>query len=132
MLSDDQKWEDQKRLLTETLLKEEWHTHTKEDGCISVDLSTGWIKEKLICRKKNRTFDTWQDLGDVKDALVKEGLWSDFYMFATIRYKDHFLFLWKDVAEHEVSCWLFNPTDNEGKVHFCHLVAEFLEKSNNA
>lgn len=31
--------------------------------------------------KGNRTFTTWQDLGDVKEALVKMGKWEEFYWF---------------------------------------------------
>lgn len=73
----------------------------------------------------NRTFTTWQDIGDVKEKLVEKKLWWKFihyfddkppYCNTDSVYQDDESSFWD---------WLFRPTV-DGKSHFCRLVAEFL------
>jgi hypothetical protein len=78
--------------------------------------------EKNCCY--NRTFDTWQDLGAVKEKLVEKGGWRDFINYAYGEFiRDnpncHSMYGFDD--------WLFRPIDESGKPHFCRLVAEWLE-----
>jgi hypothetical protein len=109
--------EDQKRLLTE-FLGEEIHPRT-EYRCYGKIRGSD---ETNNCHfvQESRQFDTWQDLGDVKDKLVEKGLWYDFSLFADNQCES---LDWRDVY-----VWLFNPLDEQGNPHFCRLVAEYLEE----
>jgi hypothetical protein len=80
---------------------------------------TEWMGEewfpKLIY--SNRTFTTWQDLGDLKDKLVEEGLWRKFEKFAVMAF---YAPRGPDTLE-GFTDWLFNP------IRLPELVAEFLK-----
>jgi hypothetical protein len=86
--------------------------------------------EKNCCY--NRTFDTWQDLGAVKEKLVEKGDWFR-------RFKSYAASKWLDdedeMERYEISdvaafmVWLFRPIDENVNPHFCRLVAEWLENN---
>lgn len=97
---------DQRKMLTEKLLRE----------C----LIPCFVNP---CRKHHteRTFLTWQDLGDCKDKLVEKGLWKKFYWFAVGKAQE-----FKILDSPDTDKWLFRPTV-DGEAHFCRLVAEFLK-----
>ena len=70
-------------------------------------------------RHVNRIFDTWDDLGKLKDKLVEKGEWDSFSFYAFSKW-DH-----KDPSIKMVrwyfTDWLINPT------RFCELVGEWLK-----
>jgi len=96
--------ESQKRLLTE-LLGECWSIYTS-------------------CQ---RTFATYQDLGDVKDALVKKELYFDFYRHCEYKFFQEISDKDDQYNRSMFSLWLFRPLDEHGNVHFCWLVAEYIQ-----
>jgi hypothetical protein len=110
--------DDDKKLLTE-FLGECWH-----DRLIPVHASG-------VCRHCNiymddwndviqRTFTTWQDLGDLKDKLVEKGMWWKFFVMIVEDYSDKKA---KGlVMPHEITDYLLNPTV------FIPLCIEFLRK----
>lgn len=103
-------------------------------------LLTELLGEKILSNQEcidsyasNRSFLAWQDLGDVKEALVREELWGEFlrYSFNSENSDEPpNMFPDGDVSfyDEDFIGWLFRPTDEKGNVHFCKLVAEFLEK----
>lgn len=106
-----------KRTLTETVLGECWHEVLEDDiSC--------WKCGKGMFACEQRTFLTWQDLGDVKDALVKMGKWDKFYYFALVK---HELETVSQVKEAPFATWLFRPLNDKGQPHFCKLVSEWWE-----
>lgn len=110
--------DDQRRMLTEKLLGECWHKTSSA--------STEWcIKCKSWIEGPGRTFLTWQDLGDCKEALVKKGLWRKFLDYCDKQHqpKERDFFPLYDFVD-----WLFCLTDEGGEAHFCRLVAEFMEE----
>jgi len=121
--------EDDKKLLTEKLLGECWHEFKSSayfsfpDRCLTCG--------KLITSLSRRTFTTWTDLGDVKDKLVVTGEWEEFLTFSaelTAGYftnrQDNGGMFYGD----KMIAWLFRPTDDQGRPHFCKLVCEYLKE----
>jgi hypothetical protein len=109
--------ESEKKLLTE-FLGECWH-----DRLIPVHASG-------VCRHCNiymddwndviqRTFTAWQDLGDLKEELVKKGMWLDFWMTSRDPWQRRVKH-WDDYASWDE--YLFNPAV------FIPLCIEFLRK----
>jgi len=102
--------ESDRKLLTEFL--GECH-HPDED------VTKGAVVPLLYCRKcktfspKHRTFDTWQDLGDLKGKLVEKEEWKDFIPFAWHKFNGLVMGSFTD--------WLLNPE------RFCQLVVDFLK-----
>lgn len=112
--------EDQRKTLTE-FLGECWHSfrssmyYSFPDRCLDCG--------KLITSLDRRSFLTYQDLGDVKDALVKKGLWDSFYWKEWCYYADE---VPNSGGEAEFTAWLFCPADENDNPHFCRLCSEFL------
>ncbi len=86
----------------------------------------------IICKydgsTDNRTFDTWADLGAVKEKMVERGEWDKFYQYAYSRWKltivqpnSIFALVHLPQLEDVFTAWLFTPD------RFCELAAEFLE-----
>jgi hypothetical protein len=116
--------DDEKKLLTE-LLGERWHDIelSFHDGMVSTcSCGAGGVKARMECPKNNRTFTTWQDLGDLKNKLAEKGLWQEFYQLCARNYKATRMVNWKWIDESSVSSWLINPGV------FIPLVAEFLKR----
>ena len=86
-MSENNLTEKQRRLLTEWL-GECYHEPDRDSavGCYQGEYTVRQTCEKcgkiLSTTEKvylgNRTFDTWQDLGDLKEKLVEKGLWINF------------------------------------------------------
>jgi hypothetical protein len=120
--------DDQRRRLTE-YLGECWHEpcgpYTPGIMC-----SCGKRSYNAKHAENNRTFTNWPDLGAVKEKLVEKGDWFR-------RFKSYAASKWLDdedeMERYEISdvaafmVWLFRPIDENGKPHFCRLVAEWLE-----
>ena len=127
--------ENQKRLLTE-FLGECWHEYIKQPPLEKWEIDQGYIQTALCscgshsCLKSNRTFTTYQDLGDVKDKLVEKGLWRKFWWFSFEKEsKARKLASGEVFSFSEWDAWLFRPTDESGNPHFCRLVSLFLEET---
>ena len=116
--------EEQRKMLTKKLLEECWHDIQPRPCGVFLCLKCGYTPDKIM-DEHNRTFLTWQDLGDCKEALEKEGLWVDFIteMIDLWERRNNYV----DLKIPEFSYWLFRPTDEKGETHFCRLVAEFME-----
>lgn len=71
---------------------------------------------------KNRTFLTWQDVGDVKKKLVEKGMWDDFEAYA-LKVKNT-----PYVSMRSLCDWLFSPINEKGEAHFAQLVADWLKE----
>ncbi len=119
---------DQKKMLTEWL-GECWH----EVASQYMTQGNGWLCKH--CRKTftvNRTFTTWQDVGDYKNMLVADGLWAEFILYVAKKYNDlnkgREIDLSGSYVVIEFTSWLFRSVDESGNPHFCRLVAGFLEK----
>ena len=74
--------DDQKKMLTEEIRGECWHGYTDDitpDGQWRM-CSCGYA---FIRRENhiNRTFTSWQDLGDLKKKIVEMGEWDEFIDF---------------------------------------------------
>jgi hypothetical protein len=110
--------DDQRGLLTEKLLKET--VYCKKCG-YPIHEKTNHVSPPLF----NRDFLTWQDLGDCKEALVREGLWDRFSDYSYDIYEDSGSVL--GALEFGFTAWLFRPTDESGEPHFCRLAAEFIK-----
>ena len=116
--------ETDKQVLTK-LIWECWHTYLQESGSVyRCSCGQPGPLEWMISHSAalNRSFTTWDDFGKVRDALVSQGLWEDFYMFATKTYKDRGNINWKGVEDWAISQWIYQLHE-----HFCQLVAEFME-----
>jgi hypothetical protein len=124
--------EAQKKRLTEEVLGECWHEITDNipkgrmghgycPKCNNTFMGTAMHIAMYDPDDFYRTFDTWQDVGDLKEALVKAGKWDDFEYDMKRRWV-------RDVTAVQASVpWLFRPTDENGDPHFALLVAEWLE-----
>ena len=113
--------DDDRKLLTEKLLGEEWHEWFDDGG----KHFSEWRSYTCgICGKNvespvepaSRTFLTWQDVGDVKKKLVAKGMWEDFEVF-----------IMQKLDKVLVAKWLFRPVNEKGEAHFCQLVVDFLK-----
>lgn len=71
---------------------------------------------------EHRTFDAWQDLGDLKEKLEEKGLWTKFYNYCASIHQDENTSDKRSVVRFTV--WLLNPAT------FMTLVAEFLKDKN--
>lgn len=76
------------------------------------------------CEKSSlhRTFTTWDDLGQVKEALVKKGLWLRFAIYAYKVFQvsaDNIPYM--GFMEFGFMQWLITPD------RFCDLAGEFME-----
>jgi hypothetical protein len=82
----------------------------------------------LHCKRQNRAFDNWVDLGATMEALVKTGKWNDFDEWTFEKWDS--LKPFKDRTRHigQFTAWLMRPVDEHGNPHFCELGAEFLER----
>lgn len=118
-LSDDQK----KRLTM--LLGECWHgpfvTNYGHD-CVDQICKKCWSAPEELKYPKNRTFTTWQDLGDLKERLEEKGMWEKFYNYCAALHQDENTSDKRSVVRFTV--WLLNPAT------FIPMVAEFLEAQN--
>lgn len=70
-------------------------------------------------REANRTFDTWDDLGDLKEKMVEKGDWETF--------KEYAYHYWVSRVTHkgeyeDKDDWLFTPS------RFCQLVLEAVKQ----
>ncbi len=130
--------ESQKKMLTE-FIGECWHE-------IVVGKEMYWKYFCESCKEefpnpsyprawKPRSFLTWQDLGDCNEALVKKGLGEEFIKFCynkwvypetQVKINPATILAIRSSAGFDL--WLFRPTDENDKAHFCRLVAEFMEK----
>lgn len=73
--------------------------------------------------QNNRTFTTWQDLGDLKNKIVDMGKWTNFLHFAKREYKLE-VHGYKSPIVHTdwFINWLLDP------IRFCELVAEWWKE----
>jgi len=110
-----------KKLLTE-FLGEGWHEIINRVKSIEYGELCKCTCGAVNCEKDSmhRTFDTWQDLGDLKTELEKKNKWSYFWYFAV---QVHDLDAKTKHKYHEdlFIAWLFQPE------HFCQLVANSLK-----
>ena len=115
--------DEDKKLLTE-FLGECWHEYTfekqPEDECGEFSCwvcRCGHRTQFWQRQRQNRTFTTWQDMGDLKEKLVGKGMWTNFYPYAKTK-------CWIDeyFCESNVVAWFLNPAV------FIPLVVEFLRK----
>ncbi len=122
--------DDQKQMLTEKLLDECWHYPEAESNLFRCKKCNTIFWQVTIKDRDafNRTFTTWQDVGDCKDKLVEKGLWNEFDEWAFMKWDA--LKPFNDLSRHigEFNNWLFLPVDESGEPHFCRLVAEFLRE----
>jgi hypothetical protein len=131
--------DDDRKLLTEKLLGEEWHEWFDDGG----KHFSEWRSYTCgICGKNvespvepaNRTFLTWQDVGDVKDKLVEKGMWREFenHAYSLGGYEGPAAM--SDIIDgkyvvyypSEFTVWLFRPVNEKGEAHFCQLAVDFL------
>jgi hypothetical protein len=125
-MNDDQR----KRLIT-LYIGECWHDGYWYCGYCGEETSPARVTYTEKCDTcgqyvawvNNRTFATWDDLGAVKEKLVEKGDWRDFINYA------HGEFIRDNPNCHSMygfDDWLFRPIDENGKPHFCRIVAEWL------
>ena len=113
--------------LTEKVLKECWHewVHITPEG-------RDEYYDYNICKKckemwsglnykNNRTFTTWQDMGDLKKKIVEMGEWRIFYRWA-YDYAGSNLLNEGYTYEDDFCNWLMNPE------RFCELVAKWWKE----
>ena len=113
--------DDDKKLLTE-LLGEVFHGYTDDvtpDGQWRM-CSCGYA---FIRRENhiNRTFTSWQDLGDLKEKIVEMWEWRTFYRWA-YDYAGSNLLNEGYTYEDDFCNWLMNPE------RFCELVAKWWKE----
>jgi len=73
----------------------------------------------IVISHENRTFTTWQDLGDLKEKLVDKGLYDRFSFYAQ---KQLDKIPGPSGNRRRFDDWLLNPR------RFCQLVADFLKE----
>ena len=80
--------DDHKKMLTEEILGECWHRPDYGSQMINpkfyigVLCACGKVSYNVKHEKKsNRTFTTWQDMGDLKKKIVEMGEWDEFIDF---------------------------------------------------
>ena len=117
--------DDRRRMLTEEVLGECWHGYTDDitpDGQWRM-CSCGYA---FIRRENhiNRTFTSWQDLGDLKKKIVEMGEWDEFIDFTLEEhgslgpvFSNEAKFYKADYID-----WLMNPE------RFCELVAKWWKE----
>jgi hypothetical protein len=128
--------ESDRRLLTEKVLRECWHEWAFEDsdphGRFPYNngfycLNCGKQTEAKVA-PSNRSFTTWQDVGDLMTALQKAGKWFAFERFATHQWSR--MCYEKEYGGHNCPFtpmqWIFQPATEQG-IHFAWLVAEFMK-----
>lgn len=109
--------DDQKKMLTEKLLGECWHSFKSSmylcfpDRCLDC--------AKLITSLEHRTFTTPDDMMAVKRKLVEKGEWKGFYMFCRDKFDDTPEPIINGYYE-DFTDWLLDES------RFCRLVAEFM------
>ena len=109
----------QRRKLTEFLC-ECWHDPYWHDMrgtvCIKCD--------EPVSLSHDRTFDTWDDLGALKEKLVEKGGWNEFLERGTRALPANMIFCDNKPAQlysADAILWLMNPS------RFCQLVLEAIE-----
>ena len=121
--------DDRRRMLTEEVLGECWHewVHITPEG-------RDEYYDYNICKKckemwsglnykNNRTFTTWQDMGDLKKKIVEMGEWDGFWMYAATEFKEVQHKAGKVVwRKSEMSNWLMNP------IRFPELVVGWIKE----
>jgi len=105
--------EDRRKLLT-LYLRECWHEHIGRGDC---SCGSHYVK---FC-PRNRTFTTWQDMGDLKKKIVEMGEWRIFYRWA-YDYAGSNLLNEGYTYEDDFCNWLMNPE------RFCELVAKWWKE----
>ncbi len=116
--------EDDKRMLTEEVLGEKWHNYRisrgRGDGLSSCSCGITGYAVKEICAMSNRTFTTWQDLGDLKKKIVEMGEWWDLWW----DFEKYCFHEWNKttIDTGYFVPWLLNPT------RFCELVANWWKE----
>jgi hypothetical protein len=118
--------DESRRILTE-YLGECWHEpcgpYTPGIMC-----SCGKRSYNAKHAENNRTFTTWDDLGAVKEKLAeKKGDWWRFIIYCYGIRNETYDTTYDSPASGFMS-WLFRPIDENGKPHFCRLVAEWLKE----
>ena len=123
MLSDEQK-----KMLTEEILGECWHRPDYGSQMINpkfyvgVPCACGKVSYNVKHEKKsNRTFTSWQDLGDLKEKIVEMWEWRTFYRWA-YDYAGSNLLNKGYTYEDDFCNWLMNPE------RFCELVAKWWKE----
>jgi len=84
---------------------------------------TSMYEREVGEHRNNRTFTTWQDLGDVMSKMIETRKWKEFWLFSYTE--------WPQTQESFASdfvLWLFRPVNEKGKPHFCRLVVKFIEE----
>ena len=78
--------EDDKRVLTEEMLGEEWHKYRisrgRGDGVSTCSCGMTGMRVRDICSYANRSFTDPKDTFDLKKKIVEMGEWRDFALFA--------------------------------------------------
>lgn len=115
-----------RKLLTEFLGEKHHQYYNDVDsmyaGMLYVKCSCGFkgrlTEWEVICNSRNRTFLTYQDLGDLFTELQKRGWWREFAYYAELRWVEqevrHYI-----ITDYRFHAWLFNP-ERIG------LIAEFI------
>jgi len=108
-----------RKVLTEQLLGECWHDWHRSAGF------GNWLchtcRKEVMIQIPNRTFITWQDVGDVKEKLVEMGRWERFFRYASLKCPyTNFDQVRDDVVAY-ITAWLFRPINEQGEPHFCKL-----------
>lgn len=124
-----------RRLLTEKVLGECWHTLVNYLDSGVVICSCG---QRFRCpdegtfhveQENDRTFTTPQDAQDVKDALVRAGKWDKFYAFVTGKFM---IFSCGQGCHCEMMDWLwsyvYNSAGNITGYRLCELAGEFVKE----
>jgi hypothetical protein len=76
--------DEQRKGLT-LFLGECWHERAEiYKGLILVEVNYCRFCSADLFESRNRTFDTWQDYGDMKNKLVGAGLWDEFLKYSTL------------------------------------------------
>ena len=127
--------DEQKKVLTEEVLKEEWHVPEwrccdcgrqftpNKSPLIEVPICAycgSPNKDFVLPLDANRTFDNRNDLLDLYEVVYEDGKWDDFFWdFAFQRKPENY-----GLGEAETSVWLFclDGKDYEAR---CKMVAEF-------
>lgn len=114
--------EQEKQDLTEKVLNKCWHERGSRTWFNPIAPLSADVYECAKCYKKgidNRTFDTFQDAGDLMNKLIEKGWWHEFYEFAKEDYMSDGPF-WESIYFYEdVTGWLMSDPKR-----FCWLVSQ--------
>ena len=115
--------DEDKKLLTE-FLGECWHGEVDGHTC-SCDMKFYYKKQLLDHiqndnKNRQRSFTTWQDMGDLKEKLVEKGRYEGEYGFARFAHDKWYTQFHTIFKSYDG--WLLNPAV------FIPLVAEFLRR----